>query len=326
MRSRPHTPRPAGDGGQRPAAHARGDPIDHRTTSELARALDTWDGPGVLVIAGNLFDLTGCAAPRPGHRTMEAHPVLPRRHQPVPGRGRAASHPPDRHPEPGYDTDPEMIAAIAARGVEQLGPVDLHLQTATGVRVVRIEPGEHAYAPGCSGRRDRVRPGSRRQARGGRPCRRRPWLALAGRPVARRRTLAGRTQPAQRPVAPFAVRRLTHPVPAGGPLRLVAPGAVRRGCAPAGGGHPVGARSPRHRTAGAGVAPRPPGRPGRPDPGCRAGGPGRPGRPGRGTRAAQPSHVVDPRRWSPRLRRTEAGANDAARDAARRLVGRGTRA
>ena len=40
---------------------------------------------------------------------------------------------------------------MAARGVEQLGPVDLHLQTATGVRVVRVEPGEHAYASGCSG-------------------------------------------------------------------------------------------------------------------------------------------------------------------------------
>jgi lysylphosphatidylglycerol synthetase-like protein (DUF2156 family) len=40
---------------------------------------------------------------------------------------------------------------MAAGGVEQLGPVDLHLQTATGVRVVRVEPGEHAYASGCSG-------------------------------------------------------------------------------------------------------------------------------------------------------------------------------
>ena len=29
-------------------------------TTELARALDTWDGPGILIIAGNLFDLTGC--------------------------------------------------------------------------------------------------------------------------------------------------------------------------------------------------------------------------------------------------------------------------
>jgi lysylphosphatidylglycerol synthetase-like protein (DUF2156 family) len=43
------------------------------------------------------------------------------------------------------------VATLAARGVEQLGPVDLHLRTASGVRVVRVEPGEHAYAAGCSG-------------------------------------------------------------------------------------------------------------------------------------------------------------------------------
>ena len=122
------------------------------TTSELARALDTWDGPGVLVIAGNLFDLTGCSSPLDQvNRTMEAHPVLRdaiNRFLAVDERRvirQTGTH------EPGYDTDPEMIAAITARGVEQLGPVDLHLQTATGVRVVRIEPGEHAYAPGCSG-------------------------------------------------------------------------------------------------------------------------------------------------------------------------------
>ena len=32
-------------------------------TAELARALDTWDGPGILIIAGNLFDLTGATSP-----------------------------------------------------------------------------------------------------------------------------------------------------------------------------------------------------------------------------------------------------------------------
>ncbi len=30
-------------------------------TGELARTLDSWDGPGILIIAGNLFDLTGNA-------------------------------------------------------------------------------------------------------------------------------------------------------------------------------------------------------------------------------------------------------------------------
>jgi lysylphosphatidylglycerol synthetase-like protein (DUF2156 family) len=119
-------------------------------TEELARALDTWDGPGVLVIAGNLFDLIVSASPlADSKRSLEAHPAL----------GQALSRfltTDDRRVirqtgthEPGYDTDPETMAALTARGVEQLGPVDLYLHTATDVRVVRVEPGEHAYAAGC---------------------------------------------------------------------------------------------------------------------------------------------------------------------------------
>ncbi len=127
-------------------------PATLAATAELARALDTWDGPGVLVIAGNLFDLTGCATPlEQVNRTMAAHPVLrDALDRFLGGSERRVIRQTGTH-EPGYDTDPEMIAAITARGVEQLGPVDLHLRTATGVRVVRVEPGEHAYAPGCSG-------------------------------------------------------------------------------------------------------------------------------------------------------------------------------
>ena len=41
-------------------------------TGELARALDTWDGPGILIIAGNLFDLTG-SSPRAGPSTPTPH-------------------------------------------------------------------------------------------------------------------------------------------------------------------------------------------------------------------------------------------------------------
>ena len=120
-------------------------------TEELARALDTWDGPGVLIIAGNLFDLIVSASPlADSKRSLEAHPAL----------GQALSRfltDDDRRVirqtgthEPGYDTDPETMAALTARGVEQLGPVDLYLHTTTHVRVVRVEPGEHAYAAGCT--------------------------------------------------------------------------------------------------------------------------------------------------------------------------------
>ena len=122
------------------------------TTVELARALDTWDGPGILIIAGNLFDLSTTGSPLPGcRRAMEAHPALARSlTRFLTFDERRVIRQTGTH-EPGYDTDPETIAAIAAQGVEQLGPVDLHLHTANGVRVVRVEPGEHAYATGCSG-------------------------------------------------------------------------------------------------------------------------------------------------------------------------------
>jgi lysylphosphatidylglycerol synthetase-like protein (DUF2156 family) len=127
-------------------------PSTTATTTELARALDTWDGPGILIIAGNLFDLSATGAPLPEcRRAMEAHPELGRaltRFLTIDERRvirQTGTH------EPGYDTDPETIAAIAAQGVEQHGPVDLHLHTANGVRVVRVEPGEHAYASGGCG-------------------------------------------------------------------------------------------------------------------------------------------------------------------------------
>ncbi|MGH9078677.1 MAG: phosphatidylglycerol lysyltransferase domain-containing protein, partial [Acidimicrobiales bacterium] len=121
-------------------------------TRELALALDTWDGPGVLIVAGNLFDLTGCAAPSAeAERALQAHPELGQaltRFLDVDERRvirQTGAH------EPGYADDPEVMANLAARGVEQLGPVDLHLRTASGMRVVRVEPGEHAYTAGCSG-------------------------------------------------------------------------------------------------------------------------------------------------------------------------------
>ncbi len=127
-------------------------PSTRAITGELARALDTWDGPGILIVAGNLFDLTGCGSPMAeAERALEAHPEL--------GRALTSFLDVDERRvirqtgahEPGFATDPDAMATLAARGVEQLGPVDLHLRTATGVRVVRVEPGEHAYAAGCTG-------------------------------------------------------------------------------------------------------------------------------------------------------------------------------
>jgi len=127
-------------------------PSTSAVTAELARALDTWDGPGILIIAGNLFDLTGVDTPVvEARRAIEAHPALAQalaRFLTIDERRvirQTGTH------EPGYDTDPETVAAIAAVGVEQMGPVDLHLHTATGERVVRVEPGQCAQASGEGG-------------------------------------------------------------------------------------------------------------------------------------------------------------------------------
>ena len=153
-------------------------------TTEVARALDTWDGPGILIIAGNLFDLSGSASPlAESQRALEAHPALGQAF----GRflttdERRVIRQTGTH-EPGFDTDPDTVAAIAARGVEQAGPVDLHLHTATGVRVVRVEPGEHAYAAGCSGRETEFDPAADAKPGALGPSSDGQGLAVAGRPV-----------------------------------------------------------------------------------------------------------------------------------------------
>ena len=123
-------------------------------TGELAQALDTWDGPGILIIAGNLFDLTDCEDPMgTAGRAIDAHPVLARaflrflqedERRILRQRG---THEPEVITA-GVRVDPDtsdVVASLAAAGVEHLGAVDLHVQTGTGTRVVRVEPGVHAY-------------------------------------------------------------------------------------------------------------------------------------------------------------------------------------
>jgi len=133
-------------------------PSSLAVTGELAQALDTWDGPGILIIAGNLFDLTGDHDPiATAGRAIDAHPALARaliRFLEVDERRvlrQRGSHEPDDLAEraarpPGATS--EVVATLAAAGVEHLGPVDLHVQTGTGVRVVRVAPGECATTAG----------------------------------------------------------------------------------------------------------------------------------------------------------------------------------
>ena len=130
-------------------------------TNELALALDTWDGPGVLVIAGNLFDLTGVPDPLgTAGRAIDAHPELAQaliRFLAVDERRvlrQRGSHEPEgltRRAGTAPDGASDVVATLAAAGVEHLGPIDLHVQTGTGVRVVRVDPGACAPDAGRAG-------------------------------------------------------------------------------------------------------------------------------------------------------------------------------
>jgi len=124
-------------------------PSSTAISTELARALAAWEGPGILIIAGNLFDLADSDAPlADGEKSMAAHPHLRQAFERfLDSPERRVIRQPGTH-EPGYDTRADTVAAMASLGVEQLAVVDLELHTTTGLRRVRVEPGEHAYAPG----------------------------------------------------------------------------------------------------------------------------------------------------------------------------------
>jgi lysylphosphatidylglycerol synthetase-like protein (DUF2156 family) len=120
-------------------------------TGELARTLDAWDGPGILIIAGNLFDLTGNGPTlEETQAAMRAHPKLREAlARFLEDDERRVIRQTGTH-EPGFDTDPITMAALADMGVELASGVDLILHTAAGPRTVRVEPGEHAYASPAS--------------------------------------------------------------------------------------------------------------------------------------------------------------------------------
>jgi len=53
-------------------------PASASATTDLARAIEAWSGPGALVVAGNLFELLVADAP-------DASPDPGRRWTPIPG-------------------------------------------------------------------------------------------------------------------------------------------------------------------------------------------------------------------------------------------------
>ncbi len=113
--------------------------------SGFARALDTWDGPGLVVIAGNLFDLDdgsdGSDGAAVARAALVAHPGLAsalerfaggqeRRVVCLPGSTDAA-----------LGNDASVRAPLEALGAEIAPSIDLPMATAAGTRVVRVDAG-----------------------------------------------------------------------------------------------------------------------------------------------------------------------------------------
>jgi lysylphosphatidylglycerol synthetase-like protein (DUF2156 family) len=119
--------------------------------SGFSRALDTWEGPGLVVLAGNLFDLG--AAPDAAHGADEADAAVrvaaavaahPRLGEAL----RAFAAGPERRvvclpgtTDAALATEAAVRAPLEALGVEMAPRLDLHMTAVAGDRVVRVEPG-----------------------------------------------------------------------------------------------------------------------------------------------------------------------------------------
>jgi lysylphosphatidylglycerol synthetase-like protein (DUF2156 family) len=108
----------------------------------FARALDTWEGPGLVVVAGNLFDLgAGAHGPTRPEAALAAHPRL------AEALERFAGGPERRvvclpgATDASLGTDHSVRAPLERLGAEIAPSVDLHMATAAGMRIVRIESG-----------------------------------------------------------------------------------------------------------------------------------------------------------------------------------------
>ena len=115
-------------------------PASTSASRELANTITAITGPGAVVIAGNMFELTDCAADLPA-KALAAHVELGdalagfvredcRRVILLPGtRDRAICY------------DPATMESVASCGFEVALAADLAVRTASGSRLVRVEPG-----------------------------------------------------------------------------------------------------------------------------------------------------------------------------------------
>jgi lysylphosphatidylglycerol synthetase-like protein (DUF2156 family) len=119
------------------------DPTTEATSGELARLLDGIEGPAVVVLAGDTFDLTGGTNPRPA-KALTAHPVL------VGAMVRFLEHPDHRlmvlagERDRAIIDDTDLRSEVERRlGAMVADVVDLEIATGCGGERVRVEHGDH---------------------------------------------------------------------------------------------------------------------------------------------------------------------------------------
>lgn len=117
----------------------------------LARHLGQWQGPGTFVVAGNLFELRGCADP------VEAVSAALETHTDLAAALRAFAEHPERRviclvgpAERALDTDPHARALLEELGIELADSLDLEMHSGNGLRLVRVEPGSSRDATNVS--------------------------------------------------------------------------------------------------------------------------------------------------------------------------------
>jgi lysylphosphatidylglycerol synthetase-like protein (DUF2156 family) len=111
-----------------------------RASVGFAGTLDAWQGPGTVIFAGNLFDLTKCADASAGvDAALEAHQVLA-------GSLERFAQPEDRRlllipgaTEGPLTKDTAALERLSRAGLETAERIDLRMHSGNGVRVVRVE-------------------------------------------------------------------------------------------------------------------------------------------------------------------------------------------
>jgi len=119
-------------------------PSSRALAADVALTLERWEGPGLVIVCGNLFAVPcgGDGLDAPQIRTaLKAHQGLTRAIEEFTGRPdcRLLVLPGWRDPE--VASDHQVAALLGGLGVEVAPAVTLHLETAAGARRVLVRPG-----------------------------------------------------------------------------------------------------------------------------------------------------------------------------------------